>query len=384
MPPGPADAVYLDHAASTPLRPSVRAAMAPYLELDEHGAYANPSGGHAAARRARQAVDEARDTVAAVLGCQPGEVVFTSGGTESDNFAVLGAVRRHGGTAVCTSVEHHAVLHPVEHLGGRVVGVDATGVVDLDALADALDERTRIVSVMAANNEVGTVQPLLRVTRIVSKKAPQAWVHTDAVQAAAWLDLRDLAKYCHLVSVTGHKLGGPKGAGALVVREGVTLEPLLFGGGQERDRRSGTHNVAGIVGLAAALAETAAERSVTNDRVGALRDRLVDGLLATVDGLHETVPRSLKVPGSAHVCIEGVESEALLYLLERAGVYASAASSCAAGAMEPSHVLLAMGVPKERAAGALRLTLGFASTDADVDRALAVVPAAVAQLRRKG
>jgi cysteine desulfurase len=272
----------------------------------------------------------------------------------------------------------------VEHLGGRVVGVDADGVVDLDALADALDERTRIVSVMAANNEVGTVQPLLRVTRIVQKRAPQAWVHTDAVQAAAWLDLRDIARHCHLVSVTGHKLGGPKGAGALVVREGVTLEPLLFGGGQERDRRSGTHNVAGIVGLAAALAATAEERSVTNDRVATLRDRLVDGLLAVVPGVHETVPRSRKVPGSAHVCVEGVESEALLYLLERAGVLASAASSCAAGAMEPSHVLLAMGVPKERAAGALRLTLGFASSDADVDRALDAVPAAVAQLRRRG
>ena len=370
---------YLDHAASTPLRPSARAAMAPYLDDD----YANPSGGHALARRARQAVDEARDTVADVLGCKPGEVVFTSGGTESDNFAVLGAVRRHGGGAICTAIEHHAVLHPVEHLGGRVVGVDGTGVVDLDAFADALDDATRVVSVMAANNEVGTVQAMLRVTRLASKRAPQAWVHTDAVQAAAWLDLAAVARHCHLVSVTGHKLGGPKGAGALVVRAGVELEPLLFGGGQERDRRSGTHNVAGIVGFAAALRATADEREATNARVGALRDRLVDGLAAVVVGVHETVPRALKVPGSAHVCIEGVESEALLYLLERGGVYASAASSCASGAMEPSHVLIAMGVPKELAQGALRLTLGFASTDADVDLALEVVPAAVAQLRRQ-
>ena len=375
--PGPT--AYLDHAASTPLRPSVRAAMAPFLDDD----YANPSGGHALARRARRAVDEARDTVADVLGCRPGEVVFTSGGTESDNFAVLGAVRRHGGTAVCPASEHHAVLHPVEHLGGRIVGVDGAGAVDLPGLAAALDADTRIVSVMAANNEAGTVQPLLRVTRLVSKAAPQAWVHTDAVQGAAWLDLAAVAKHCHLVSVTAHKLGGPKGVGALVVREGVTLEPLLFGGGQERDRRSGTHNVAGIVGLAAALAATAAGRDETNVRIAALRDRLVDGLLVAVPGLHETVPRELKVPGSAHVCVEGVESEALLYLLERAGVYASAASSCAAGAMEPSHVLMAMGVPKELAAGALRMTLGFASTDADVDLALAAVPAAVAQLRRK-
>jgi cysteine desulfurase len=354
--------------------------MAPFLDDD----YANPSGGHALARAARKAVDEARDRVADVLGCQPGEVVFTSGGTESDNHAVLGAVRRHGGTAVCTAVEHHAVLHPVEHLHGRVVGVDRDGVVLLDELADALDATTRVVSVMAANNEVGTVQPLLRVTRLASKRAPQAWVHTDAVQAAVWLDLADVARHCHLLSVTAHKLGGPKGVGALVVRSGVELEPLLFGGGQERDRRSGTHNVAGIVGFAAALVATAEQRDATNARVAGLRDRLVDGLIATVSGVHETVRREHKVPGSAHVCIEGVESEALLYLLERAGVCASAASSCAAGAMEPSHVLTAMGVPKELAAGALRLTLGFASTDADVDAALAAVPAAVAQLRRKG
>lgn len=370
---------YLDHAASTPLRPEVRAAMAPFLDDD----YANPSGGHALARKARQAVDEARDRVADVLGCRPGEVVFTSGGTESDNHAVLGAVRRHGGGAVCTAIEHHAVLHPVEHVGGRIVGVDRDGTVLLDELESALDDSTRLVSVMAANNEVGTVQPMRRVTRLASKRAPQAWVHTDAVQAAVWLDLADVARHCHLLSVTAHKLGGPKGVGALVVRDGVDLEPLLFGGGQERDRRSGTHNVAGIVGFAAALAATADQREATNARVGALRDRLVDGLLATVSGVHETVPRELKVPGSAHVCIEGVESEALLYLLERAGVCASAASSCAAGAMEPSHVLTAMGVPKELARGALRLTLGFASTDADVDAALAAVPAVVAQLRRE-
>lgn len=370
---------YLDHAASTPLRPEVRAAMAPYLDDD----FANPSGGHALARRARQAVDEARDRVADVLGCEPGEVVFTSGGTESDNHAVLGAVRRHGGGAVCTAIEHHAVLHPVEHVGGRIVGVDRDGTVLLDELEAALDDSTRIVSVMAANNEVGTVQPMRRVTRLASKRAPQAWVHTDAVQAAVWLDLADVAKHCHLVSVTAHKLGGPKGVGALVVRNGVDLEPLLFGGGQERDRRSGTHNVAGIVGFAAALAVTADQRDATNARVSALRDRLVDGLVATVPGVHETVPRDWKVPGSAHVCIEGVESEALLYLLERAGVCASAASSCAAGAMEPSHVLTAMGVPKELARGALRLTLGFASTAADVDAALTAVPAVVAQLRRE-
>ena len=380
---------YLDHAATTPLRPEARAAMAPFVDGD--GSYANPSGGHALARAARKAVDDARESVADVLGCAPGEVVFTSGGTEADNHAVLGAVRRGGGRAVCTTIEHHAVLHPVEHLGGRLVEVDAAGVVDLVELEAALvtgdgdggGDRVRVVSVMAANNEVGTIQPLLRVTRLVSKRAPDAYVHTDAVQGAAWLDLALVAKHCHLMSISAHKFGGPKGVGALVVRDGVELEPLLFGGGQERDRRSGTHNVAGIVGLASALVATASQREDADTRVRALRDRLLDELLARVPGLHETVPRDAKVAGAAHVCVEGVESEALLYLLEREGVYASAASSCASGAMEPSHVLQAMGVPKELAAGALRLTLGFASTDADIDRALDVVPAAVAHLRRE-
>jgi cysteine desulfurase len=396
---------YLDHAATTPLRAEARRAMAPFVDIDGDGSFANPSGGHALARAARRAVDDAREAVATVLGCAPGEIVFTSGGTEADNHAVLGTVRRHGGRALATTVEHHAVLHPVEHTGGTLVDVDRSGVVDLDALERALttDSLTtdspanaapanaapanaspvRIVSVMAANNEVGTIQPLLRVTRLVSKRAPAAYVHTDAVQGAAWLDLAVMAKHCHLISLSAHKLGGPKGVGVLVVRNGVSLEPLLFGGGQERDRRSGTHNVAGIVGLAAALQATAEQRVDTEQRVRALRDRLLDGLLARVPGLHETVPRDAKVAGAAHVCVEGVESEALLYLLEREGVYASAASSCASGAMEPSHVLLAMGVPKELWSGALRLTLGFASTDADVERALDVVPAAVAHLRRE-
>jgi cysteine desulfurase len=377
MPLHPAPA-YLDHAASTPLRAAAAEAMRPFLG----DRYANPSGAHALARDARQAVDEARDVVAAGLGCEPGEVVFTGCGTESDNHAVLGAVRRHGGTAVCPATEHHAVLHPVEHVGGRVVGVDASGVVDLDALAGALDPEVCVVSVMLANNEAGTVQPLAAVADVVRERAPGAFVHTDAVQAFPWLDVASLASVADLVSVSAHKFGGPKGVGALVVRHGVLLEPLLFGGGQERDRRSGTHNVAGIVAMAAAVRETVESRATEVERVGALRDRLVDGLVCLVPGVIETVPRARKVAGSAHVCIEGVESEALLFLLERGGVYASAASACASGAMDPSHVLAAMGVPKELALGALRLSLGFASTDADVDRALEVIPAAVAQLRR--
>lgn len=371
---------YLDHAATAPLRPEVVEAMAPFLGPR----FGNPSGSHPLARDARAAVDEAREQVADDLGCQPAEVVFTSGGTESDNLAVLGAVRRHGGSAVCPASEHHAVLHPVEHVGGRVVEVLADGTVDLDHLAWVLGADTRIVSVMLANNETGSVQPLHEVAAVVASHAPQAWLHTDAVQGACWFDLPGALRPVQMASLSGHKLGGPKGVGVLMVRRPVTLEPLLLGGGQEHDRRSGTHHVAGIVGFAAALRATRTQLPVTVPQVTALRDRLVDGLLTTVDGLSETVPRARRIAGNAHVCIDGVESEALLYLLEKAGICASAASACASGALDPSHVLAAMGVPKERAAGALRLTLGWTSTASDVDRVLEALPPAVAQLRRLG
>ncbi len=369
---------YLDHAASTPMRPEAVEAMLPFFQ----SRFANPSGAHAAARDARRAVDDARDVVAECLGAQPGEVVFTGGGTESDNHAVLGAVRLHGGRAVASAVEHHAVLHPVEHVRGQLVPVDAEGRIELGALEDALDADVTLVSVMLANNEVGTVQPFDAVVDIVRAQAPHAILHTDAVQGFPWLDVVTATGGADCISVSAHKFGGPKGVGALVVRTGTTLEPLLLGGGQERERRSGTHNVAGIVAMAAAMRATVDERAATVARVGTLRDRLVDGLVASVPDIHETVPRSAKVAGSAHVCIDGVESEALLFLLERGGVYASVASSCASGAMEPSHVLAAMGVAKERAAGALRLSLGYASIDADVDLALDVIADAVGRLRR--
>jgi cysteine desulfurase len=235
---------------------------------------------------------------------------------------------------------------------------------------------------MAVNNEVGTVTDLAAVASVVHRVAPDAVLHTDAIQAACWLDLRDLARHVDVMSLSAHKYGGPKGVGVLTIRDGVSLAPLMLGGGQERERRSGTHNVAGIVALATALAETDAEREASNRRVAALRDRLVDGLLARVEGATETVARDRKVPGSAHMCFEGIESESLLFLLDEAEVCASAASACASGAMEPSHVLEAMGVPTSRAQGALRMSLGHTTTEADVDRAVDVVADSVTQLRR--
>lgn len=368
---------YLDHAATTPMRERAIAAMLPYLR----GQYANPSGAHRFARAARQAVDEARDAVAAALGVTPGEVVFTSGGTESDNTAVAGAGLERGDVVVCPAAEHHAVLHPVERSGGRVVAVDRRGHVDLDALADALDARVRLVSVMAVNNEVGTRTDLAAVAAVVRARAPQALLHCDAVQAASWLDLRAVTGLVDLMSLSAHKFGGPKGVGVLTVRAGTPLRALIAGGGQERERRSGTHNVPGIVALAAALAETDAEREGEIARVGALRERLLDGLLA-IDGVTATVPVDATVPGIVHVCVEGVESEALLFLLDEAGVCAASASACASGALEHSHVLAAMAVPAARAAGALRLSLGHTTTLADIDRAVDAVSGAVTRLRR--
>jgi cysteine desulfurase len=267
-----------------------------------------------------------------------------------------------------------------------VVGVDGSARVLPDELiAAAADDSSlpaTVVSLMTVNNEVGAVQPLEPVLAEVRAVAPGVVVHTDAVQAPCWLNLREVASQVDLLALSGHKFGGPKGVGALMVRRGVELAPLIEGGGQERDRRSGTHNVAGIVAFATALAITDRCRHDEVARIGALRDRLVDGLISEIPDAIETVPRADKVAGSAHMCFAGVESEALLFLLDEEGVCASAASACASGAMEPSHVLAAMGVDPIWAKGALRMSLGFASTEADADRALEVIPGCVARLRR--
>lgn len=340
----------------------------------------NPSGSHRVARAANRVVDEAREVLGELLGVLPGDVIFTSGGTEADNLAVCGV----GGAVVCSAVEHPAVLAAVEHLDGRVIGVDPNGLVDQAGLVAALDPDTSLVSIMLVNNETGIMQPLAEVAALLRQTAPKALLHTDAVQAAAWLDLTTAAASADLISISGHKFGGPKGVGALGVRAGVKLDAQSRGGSQERDRRGGTHNVAGIAGLKAAALELMAERDTEADRIRQMRDRLLDGLLATVPGCTETGERQLKTPNIAHICFDDVESEALLFMLERAEIMATAASSCASGAIEPSHVLAAMGVERSRALGSLRLSLGHTSTDADVDAVLAALPPAVAQLRSGG
>jgi cysteine desulfurase len=388
--------VHLDHAATTPVRPEVAGAMAPFASQR----WGNPSGSHALARDAVRAVDEARERTAGVLGCAPGEVVFTSGGTEADVHAVSGGMPPRPGRPLCSAVEHPAVLRTVEALGGSTVPVDPLGRVTPDALADALaGDRSgdlpdvSVVSVMLANNEVGTVNDLAPLADVLRDRAPGVPLHTDAVQAAPWLDLAVAAAPADLVSVSAHKLGGPKGVGALVVRAGTVIRPLLPGGGQERGRRSGTTDVAGVVGLATALSLAAAEREVVVDRVRTLRDRLADGLRARVPDLVETVAtggrRDHLLPNFCHLLVPGADTESLLLLLDAGGVCASAASSCASGAAAPSHVLAALGSAGADAVvagggapvGAVRLTLGASTTAADVERALQVVPAAVARVR---
>jgi cysteine desulfurase len=330
--------------------------------------------------------------VAAALGVDPGGVVFTGGGTEADNLAITGVMAarpERPGAVVCSAIEHHAVLHAAQAAAARglatecrVVPVHPDGTLDLDRLIEVLDETVRVVSVMLANNEVGTIQPLARIARLVRRHAPGAVLHTDAVQAFPWLDVATAARGADLISVSAHKFGGPQGTGALAVRGNVNLAPLIHGGGQERDRRSGTHNVAGIVGLAAAMKATMATRDALVARANRQRDRLIDELLAATPGSAETGDRALKVAGNGHLCFEGIESEALLVLLDDADVYASAGSACTSGAMEPSHVLVAMGVDRSRALGSLRLSLGHTTTDEDIDLALKVIPDIVAQLRQ--
>ncbi len=391
-------ATYLDHAATTPLRPDVAAAMA-----EAHtgaGGLGNPTGSHPPGQRARRLLEEARDEVAAFLGRDPGDIVFTSGGTESANLAVLGpaeAARQERGETVVlySAVEHPAVRESARAaakagLDTRELPVDEYGVVDPDALARTLSSRVTSVAIMTANNETGVIQPLPDLIETIHRRAPNAYVFTDAVQAAPYLDLADITAGADLVSLSAHKVGGPVGVGALAIARRVVLEPRQYGGGQERERRSGTQDVAGAVGLATALRLVTAERATAVARVAGLRDRLRDGLLESVPGAYRTVPAAAAaagvdvLPGHLHLCVPGVEREELLVALGAEDVSVSGGSSCASGALQPSHVLSAMGVAPELAAGALRFSLGYGTTDGDIDRAVAVVPAAVAALRRGG
>ncbi|HVB97209.1 MAG TPA: cysteine desulfurase family protein [Chloroflexota bacterium] len=374
---------YLDHAATTPVDPRVSAAMEPYLS----SRFGNPSSMYRLAREARQAVDAARDTVATLLAARTAEVIFTGSGSESDNFALKGVAlgnRDHGRHIITSQVEHHAVLHTTEFLATlgfdvTYVPVDRNGSVDPEVVGRAVRDDTILISIMYANNEVGTIQPIEEIGRIA--RTYQVPFHVDAVQAGGSLDLSVDRLGVDLLSLSGHKFYGPKGTGVLYIRRGTTCWPLIHGGGQERGRRAGTENVAGIVGFATALELAQAEREANNRHTERLRDRLISGLLATIPGISLTGHPERRLPNNASFVIEGVSGESLLLALDRRGIWASTGSACTSGSLEPSHVLLAMGLPPRLAAGSLRLTLGKDNTDADVDRILALLPDLVERLR---
>ena len=374
------DPVYLDHAATTPLRPEAREAMLDVLSRR----WGNPSSVHRWGREARAALEDARARLAAVIGVSPAEVVFTRGGTEADNLAVLGSARAADGRPVaCSAVEHRAVLAAAKAAGDggvRTIPVDASGVVDPDALAEIVREaRPALVAVMWANNEVGAVQPVERIAEACAEAG--VTFHSDAVQALGKLPVRVDRVPADLLAFSAHKLGGPRGAGALYVRRGTRLDPLLHGGGQERGLRPGTEDVASAVAFAVAAELAEAEREETMARIGALRDRLEAGLCERVPGLVINAAAAPRLPTITNVSVPGADPEMLLMALDVEGVAASSGSACSSGAVEPSHVLTAMGVPAELAGPSVRFSLGRDTTDGDIDRVLEVFPRVVERVR---
>ncbi len=375
---------YLDHAATTPVDPEVAAAMARVLR-EVPG---NPSSIYAEGRRARSLVDEAREQVAAAIGADPAEVVFTSGGTEADNLALRGVLAAREGEAdglVVSTIEHHAVLDTAEDLErhGRArvtrIGVGRDGLVDPADVARAIEPRTALVSIMHANNEIGTIEPIAEIGEICRAKG--VTFHTDAVQSVGVLpfDVRTLP--VDLVSVNAHKFYGPKGVGALYVRSGTRCATVQTGGGQEKGRRTGTENVPGIVALGAAMRIASERRERDARRLSALRDRIVDGVRARIPGAVLTGHPTRRLPNNASFCFPGTQGESLVVALDLEGIAASSGSACTSGSTEPSHVLTAIGLERSVAQGSLRLTVGRGTTDEDVDRLLEVLPRVVARLR---
>ncbi|HLJ81721.1 MAG TPA: cysteine desulfurase NifS [Ktedonobacterales bacterium] len=374
--------IYLDHAATTPVAQEVLERMLPYFSEQ----FGNPSSIYGFGRRALAALDEAHETVADLLGCRPTEIVFTGGGSEADNLAIKGiayAARRRGNHIVTTAIEHHAVLHTCQQLereGYRVtyLPVDGDGRVDPAMVAAALTDETALVTMMFANNEIGTIQPIAEVGRICRER--RIPFHTDAVQAGGLLDLNVRELNVDMLSLSAHKLYGPKGVGILYVRQGTRVQPQILGGSQERNRRAGTENVAGAVGAAEALRRARDERAAEVPRLLALRDRLIAGVLA-IPSAQLTGHPTLRLPNSASFALAGVEGESLLLNLDLIGVAASSGSACTTGSVEPSHVLTALGLSSAEARGHLRLTLGHSNTEGDVSFVLERLPGIVERLR---
>ncbi len=375
--------IYADNAATTKMSQRAVAAMLPYM----NEIYGNPSSLHTIGQRANEALTDARGRIAAMLGCQPGELVFTSGGSEADNQAILSAAKlgaakgkRH---IISTAFEHHAVLHTLKKLekqGFEVTLLDVhdNGLVTAQQVEDALRDDTCLVTIMYANNEVGTIQPISEIGAICQKHG--VLFHTDAVQAVGHLAIDVKAQNIDMLSLSAHKFHGPKGIGVLYAKKGIRLESLIEGGAQERGRRAGTENIPAIMGMAAALEEAVSDMDARNQRLVLLRDRLIDGLSKIPHSVLNG-DRTSRLPGNVHFCFEGIEGESLLLLLDDKGISASSGSACTSGSLDPSHVMLAMGRPHEIAHGSLRLSLSEDVTEEQIDYMINAVTEVVAYLR---
>ncbi len=389
----PPRSVYLDHAATTPVLPEVLDAMLPYYTTK----YGNPSSVHAWGRAAHQGMENARRQVAAVLGCRPREIVFTSGGTEADNLALKGVAwaYRRGmldgrpptsgpGHIIISAIEHHAIIHSAEELERHgfevtVLPVDRYGTVNPDDVGRAIRPDTVLISIMYANNEIGTIQPVQEIASIA--RSAGVLMHTDAVQAGGALDLNVQKLGVDMLSLSAHKFYGPKGVGVLYIRTNTPVVPQQHGGSQENRRRASTENVPGIVGLGAALTRAHQNLASDNEYVRGLRDRLVQGITQRLDGVHLMGHPEQRLPNNANFCIEGVEGETMLLKLDMRGIGASSGAACASGSTEPSHVLRALGVPRELAQGSLRLTVGIDNSPEDIEYAIEAISSCVTELR---
>jgi len=377
------DKVYFDHAATTAVRPEVLDAMLPHFTER----YGNPSSIYEIARTNKKALETARDKTAAALGADPADIFFTGSGTEADNWAIRGIAELHektGGHIITTAIEHHAVLHTCQYLEKRgfsvtYLPVDEDGIIRMSDLEEAIRPDTFLITVMAANNEIGALQPIEEIGRLArSRKIP---FHTDAVQAVGQIPIDVKAQNIDLLSLSAHKFYGPKGTGVLYVRKGIPLRPFIFGGAQENGRRAGTENIPGIVGLGKAIELAVSEMDQETKRQSALRDKLIDGILSSVEHARLNGSRTKRLPNNVNVSFEFIEGESMLLLLDMKGIFASSGSACTSGSLDPSHVLLAIGLPHEKAHGSLRLTLGRDSTEGQIDYFLKELPPIINRLR---
>jgi len=375
--------IYLDYAATTPVHPEVVKAMLPYFSE----VFGNPSAIYSCGQEAAAALEEARAKVAGLIGSRSEEIVFTSGGTEADNMALIGvanAMRSRGNHIITTAIEHHAIIEAARFLEKNgfeltYLGVDDQGIVDPEDVRRAITDKTILVSVMLANNELGTIQPLAEISRATRQAG--VYLHTDAVQAVGRIPVNVDELGVDLLSMSAHKLYGPKGVGALYIRKGVRMEPITHGGGQERTRRSGTQNVAGIVGLSRAAELAGQEMAAEAERLTPLRDRLIQGILDGIDHSYLNGHPVERLPNNANLSFDFVEGESMCLNLDLKGICVSTGSACSSSNLEPSHVLLAMGVPSQLAHGSLRFTLGKWTEPADIDRVLEALPPIVVKLR---